>query len=117
MTFGEKEITKGKTIMTRQLYIIQTCNIWKETSSARIYDACMTLPRLRRIIAHGIRNELFCYDKGIKEDISFKKQEHMFRDDWKAADADHNDIAALDVVSNVDDVMATIVNEGESLPC
>lgn len=102
--------------MTRQLYIVQTCNVWKETSSARIYDACTSLPRLRRIIAYGIRDELFSYDKGIQEDISFKKQERMFRDDWKATDADHNTIAALDLISKVDYVMVTMVNEGESLP-
>lgn len=97
--------------MTRQLYIVQTCNVWKETSSARIYDACTTLPRLRQIIANGIRNEFFCYEKGAEDGVSFKKQERMFRDDWKATDADHDRDAALDIISRVGYAIAILVEE------
>lgn len=97
--------------MTRQIYIVQTCNIRKESSSARIYDACTTLPRLRQIIANGIRNEFFCYDKEDKGTVSFKTQERMFRDDWRAADADHDRDAALDIISRVGYAIAILVEE------
>lgn len=68
--------------MARRIYVIMTCNEWKEFSSMRIYAACSSLTKLRALLANGIEKNFFFYGA---ENVSFKKQAKKFRMDCREA--------------------------------
>lgn len=68
--------------MAKKIYVIMTCNEWKEFSSMRIYAACSSLTKLRALLARGIEKNFFSYGT---ESISFKKQAKKFRTDCREA--------------------------------
>ncbi len=89
----------------KNIYILYTCNEWKEYSSMSLVVASTSIRRIKSIIIQKIKDDDMEYKRGWN-DISKTKQIKMLREDW-------NEKGSNFVFDNLDYGYVEVVADGE----
>ncbi len=91
----------------KNIYILYTCNEWKEYSSMSLVAASTSIRKIKSIIIQKIKDDDMEYKRGW-DDISKTKQIKMLREDW-------NEKGSNFVLDNLDYGCVEVVEDGEIL--
>lgn len=69
----------------KKIYIISSCNEYKEYNSMRLVAATTSVKKIKNIIIKQIKEEEMTYTRG-NADPSLTKQIKMLREDWEKMD-------------------------------
>lgn len=66
----------------KKIYILSSCNEYKECNSLRLVAATTSIQKIKGIIIKQIKEEEMAYTRG-SADSSLTKQIKMLREDWE----------------------------------
>ncbi len=89
----------------KNIYILYTCNEWKEYSSVPLVTASTSIRKIKSIIIQEIKDGDMEYRKGCN-DLPKAKQIKMLREDW-------NEEGSNFVFDNLDYGYVEVVADGE----
>lgn len=69
----------------KKIYILSSCNVYKEYNSMRLVAATTSVKKIKNIIIKQIKEEEMAYTRG-NADPSLTKQIKMLREDWEKMD-------------------------------
>lgn len=89
----------------KNIYILSSCNEWKDYSSMSLVAATTSIRKIKSIIIQKIKDNDMEYKRG-NDDLSKTKQIKMLHDDWEYMGENF-------VFSNLDYGYVEVVTDGE----